>query len=166
MILWFYSSVDYVSCGIVVDVFCWLLVFASVAVVQTMCDSFYPAAVPHDQTYSRVNVVISTFADLLFSPPGGDWGHLFLFSCCFILFYDISFDVNVTFVLFYIMFVLFCVVFALCDLIFVLFCVTFLLFLRYLLIIYGVIFFSSSLNLLWTKCCATAFIKGWSPRTT
>jgi hypothetical protein len=27
-------------------------------------------------------------------------------------------------------------------------------------------FFSSSLNLLWTKCCAIAFIKGWSPRTT
>ena len=106
MILWFYSSVDYVSCGIVVDVFCWLLVFASVAVVQTMCDSFYPAAVPHDQTYSRLNVVISTFADLLFSPPGGDCGHLFLFSC-FILFYDISFDVNVTFVLFYVIFVLF-----------------------------------------------------------
>ena len=71
-----YSSVDYFSCGIVVDVFCWLLVFASVAVVQTMCDSFYPAAVPHDQTYSRLNVVISTFADLLFNPPGGDCVHL------------------------------------------------------------------------------------------
>ena len=46
-----------------------------------------------------------------------------------ILFYDISFDVNVTFVLFYVMFVLFYVIFELCDLIFVLFYVTFLLFL-------------------------------------
>ena len=129
MSLWCYSSVDYVSCGIVVDVFCWLLVFASVAVVQTMCDSFYPAAVPHDQTHSSLNVVISTFADLLFSPPRGDCGHIFRFSCCFLLFYDISFDVNVTFVLFYVMFVLFYVFFALCDFIFELFYVTFLLFL-------------------------------------